>query len=708
MYPTTAKDISVFGRKVALIAFYGAVLVAPLLFLPTTTDFFDFNKRIFLAVTAIVLLALWGILAIAKNTVRVTVSPLLIPVLAYAGTVLASTLIATSYPIEVLWGRGMLIIALTLIFILATTLIHAKTALYVRLLNIAGVVLSIVSLAQATGYGVTRLFNLIPGMNMPNSVLFNLAGSPLICVTFLLPLMLIQWISFSQHPQVTQTEKRRKIFEGVVAVLLTAGVVINTYFMLPGKLATPVLPPFQTSWSIAIDVLKKPKSAFFGFGPESYGEAFTQFRPVAQNMIPDLWTMRFSFGRVEPLHIVTTLGLLGLAAWVFLMISIIRFVFPLRASTWKLSVLLLILIAEQIVLPTNILVLALMYFTLSIFVLVKKAEKDQRISELLLHVFAVRLVAPETVERISTEKTSKIFALIIATVAFVLVGIAGFGVFRVYAGEYYMVRSLFAAQRNDGVQTYEFQRKALAHNPFSDSYHRTFASTNLLIANAVASKPSPTEQDKANIPQLLQQAIREAKLTTTLEPRRTANWEALANIYKQLILVAQGSDQWAIAALVRAIQTNPTDPTERFELGSVYMSTQNYEQAVRLFQQAVDLKPDWANAHYNLANAYKQKGDVTLALDELRIIKNMLPADSADVQKLDQDIAAMEQEIVKSKRAGTTTAPSSSTTKKSTVPEGQIKLPADLGLPQENPPTTVPATPETPAPSATPAPSPTS
>ncbi|HCR11734.1 MAG TPA: hypothetical protein DIU23_04825, partial [Candidatus Pacebacteria bacterium] len=81
---------------------------------------------------------------------------------------------------------------------------------------------------------------------------------------------------------------------------------------------------------------------------------------------------------------------------------------------------------------------------------------------------------------------------------------------------------------------------------------------------------------------------------------------------------------------------------------------------------------------------------------------------STDVQKLDQDIAAMEQEIVKSKRAGTTTAPSSapSTTKKSTLPEGQIKLPADLGLPQENPPTTVPATPETPAPSATPAPSP--
>jgi tetratricopeptide (TPR) repeat protein len=86
--------------------------------------------------------------------------------------------------------------------------------------------------------------------------------------------------------------------------------------------------------------------------------------------------------------------------------------------------------------------------------------------------------------------------------------------------------------------------------------------------------------------------------------------------------------------MVRTIQTNPTDPTLRFELGTVYATLQNYEQAVRLFQQTIELKPDWANAYYNLANAYKQRGDNASALSVLQQTRQLIPADSADLVTL--------------------------------------------------------------------------
>ena len=63
------------------------------------------------------------------------------------------------------------------------------------------------------------------------------------------------------------------------------------------------------------------------------------------------------------------------------------------------------------------------------------------------------------------------------------------------------------------------------------------------------------------------------------------NWQTHASIYRILIHVAQDADQWSIAAYVRAIQTDPTNPMLRLDLGGVYVTTQNYDQAIRLFQQ---------------------------------------------------------------------------------------------------------------------------
>jgi hypothetical protein len=52
----------------------------------------------------------------------------------------------------------------------------------------------------------------------------------------------------------------------------------------------------------------------------------------------------------------------------------------------------------------------------------------------------------------------------------------------------------------------------------------------------------------------------------------------------------------------------------------------------------VAVKPDYANAHYNLAAAYKAKGDTADAKTELTTVLSLLDKNSADYQKAKTDL----------------------------------------------------------------------
>ena len=57
---------------------------------------------------------------------------------------------------------------------------------------------------------------------------------------------------------------------------------------------------------------------------------------------------------------------------------------------------------------------------------------------------------------------------------------------RAYAAEATFKRSLDAAAKNDGLNTYNLQRQAIMQNPWVPRYRRAYAATNLAIANAMA------------------------------------------------------------------------------------------------------------------------------------------------------------------------------------------------------------------------------
>lgn len=223
-----------------------------------------------------------------------------------------------------------------------------------------------------------------------------------------------------------------------------------------------------------------------------------------------------------------------------------------------------------------------------------------------------------------------------------ILGIAGaLGYYSSYniLGEFYFRKSINAAITNDAYGVYNNQIEARNIFPRRDSYHTAIAQTNLNLAITLANKKDLNVQEKEVIQNLISESIRSARLATeNLDPLNINNWITRASVYKALVGVTNDADQWTISALNNAISLDPANPNLRLELGSIYFSKQDYLTAANLFKQATQLKGDYANAHYNFAQALKGAKIYELAINELEITKSLLPVGSADIEKINSEI----------------------------------------------------------------------
>lgn len=83
-------------------------------------------------------------------------------------------------------------------------------------------------------------------------------------------------------------------------------------------------------------------------------------------------------------------------------------------------------------------------------------------------------------------------------------------------------------------------------------------------------------------------------------------------------------DREEIARLLRrSISLDPKFPDARFQLGILYAEEAKYSEAIDEFQVATKLKPDYAEAHYHLAQAYSHQGEKDLAKKEFDLYQHL-------------------------------------------------------------------------------------
>ncbi len=595
-------------------------VLLPLLVLPLGETFVTETKQLLALSTALILLALMGIKMLTKKTISLTLSPFATILTVFGVIIAAAVLLTNSYPVNNLLGFGGIYLSLILIAGLGKELVDKNfTRVFIKILGVSTALMSLLSILQFIGYGPSWIYNAIFKTDFTHNLLFNLVESPTVAAQFL-GIILIGYIASIIID--FKKSKKTTLFAWIISAVIAAGFGINLYSSLPAQPFSSTLPPLAASWSVAVDMLRVPRTAILGVGPNNYHLAYTQFKPAWLNQTK-LWNVQFTQGYNLPLTLLVSTGMLGLASWIWLVLQILKQVknnSSLKNSpvTWML----LTLLATQLVLPpfTSLLIL----FGL---------------------VLAAWLSLPE--HQFNQIKLNHLTAQFLGIILLLSFAFGSYGLGRATAANYTFFKANQAGQSNQIVEMYQLQQRAINLNPYLANYRRRYALTNFSLATALANKTEPTKDEQANVIQLIQQSIREGRAATELQPADVRNWQILAQIYNNLTGVATGADQWAVNSYVQAIQTSPTNPDLRIALGSIFYGVGQFNQAEQLFAQAVQLKPNHANAHYNLANALIKQEKFEAAVISYENVLVLIEPNSQDYQIAAKELTTVKEILAK-------------------------------------------------------------
>ncbi len=653
-------------QKIGFYITLAVISLFPLFFLPVTSDFYDFNKFIFLSVATIVLTILWGVSLVIEKQVKVTRSPLGLPLLFIAASWIASTVLRSPNKLDSFINPGETgtVIVLCLFVFIATNFFKNKkeilTAVYSLMASIG--VLSLITIFWGTGLAA-KIIPASPNLEFLRSVIWAPTGSlitTILAIAGILPLIIVILIK-------DRSSRTKSLILSAFLLINITAITVGSYrlFNPPTGAAKPVFLSIGSSWSIALESLKT--SPLLGTGPGTFTEDFTRFKPNSENSKPS-WNLRFNTGFNQYLNILTTVGILGLVSYAFLVLRTFyitskAFKLPNSSIALAAGISALFIFATQLVLPGNLTTIGISFFLLTLCLAALK-----QLGTSMVHDSNIDIVASS-----STGNHSTILAWIILALILIVSVPSSVVIYKVYLAEVLYHKALVYASQDNGKATYDTLLRAITTNPYRDTYRLAYSQTNFLLANSIASNQNLKDEDRNTVTQLIQRAIQEAKNAVALNPNKVANAENLGNIYRNLLNFAQGADSWTIAAYQQAIVLDPLNPSLRITLGSVYYTLKNYDDAIRILQTATDLKPDFANAHYNLSLAYSQKGDYPKAVTEMQTVTQLVDSSSADFTKAQEELAALK------KKVGETTPPA-------TPSASQLTKPEQLPTPKITPP----------------------
>jgi tetratricopeptide (TPR) repeat protein len=394
---------------------------------------------------------------------------------------------------------------------------------------------------------------------------------------------------------------------------LTAGMIVVYHLFTDSQ---PILLPIAAGWIIFVETLKNLKSLLLGVGPSNFVTAFTLSKPVWLNNSV-YWTIIFTTSSSFLFTLATETGVFSAVSYLFCIFKTVKAL--IRKNSFYLFLIPAIIgLLVQVFLPGSMSI-----YILTIILLAIASERKQLVEVDLtkLGYSSFSLVLP--------------FLLIFASVTY----LGG----RAYYAETIFKNSLDASLNNRGMDAYNSLLNAIKYNPYVDRYHVALSQTAFQIANAIAGNKNQTKEQTDQIPKFIQQSIDEGRLAVSSYRTNIVNWDNLARIYSSLINYAKGADEWAVQTYQQKILLDPYNPNNKLSLGGILYGFKRFAEAESLFIQAVNLKPDYANAHYNLALAYFEQKKYEGAYNELTAVKSLIKEGTDDMRIINEALSKVSQ-----------------------------------------------------------------
>ena len=159
-------------------------------------------------------------------------------------------------------------------------------------------------------------------------------------------------------------------------------------------------------------------------------------------------------------------------------------------------------------------------------------------------------------------------------------------------------------------------RRALTFDASRDEYLRALAQISFVkLQRSIQNADGLAPEDVRSTFQLaLSNAISNAQAATNVNDADSVNWRLLGQIYEVVIPFIDGASDASINAYKKAIDRSPLDPALRDDIARVYLLLGDQVQARELLQKALELKGDYATAHFRLAQIAAIKGNTADAI----------------------------------------------------------------------------------------------
>ena len=634
MLNTNTKDyLATFalGITMSLIFFFGLLVV------PITDGFVTDTKSFLLLFGAIILGLIYVSRALIHKGFQMVSSPILLPTAIFGIFTAVSAVVAKPYPVEELMGVGGSWIAWMIIILIGGALLPKNAGKYVvPALAGTGVAITLLAILQLVGFGPAQLLNRAFGLSIPSSLAFSLTSSTLTAIQVLV-------IAAAALVGKIVSERLRSPINIALLAIVGLGIVLHLWAVRPNGPAPIVLPSFSASWSIMLDSIRSPRTAMIGSGPSSYINNYRIYKPVFVNGTEN-WSAIFTSAVNTPITLLSTVGIIGFLAWALVIYQIVREARAESKNQLPLSLAILTTVFWFILLPATPVLIGLQALLVVALLAGSHSRPKFHLTALIDKVvlnpmnFGVDGMA-------STKKAPALPVYALAIVFAVALLISFYGVGRAYYALVLSHQATQASIKNDALGLYNNQQAAVQALPYLDSVRRTYAITNLLIASGLSNSEEVTDEQKQQISTLLQQAVTEARAAAYLDPNDATNWQVLAQVYQNMIGIAEDAEQWATQTYVSAIQTAPSDPQLRLALGGVLLNAKQNEQALSVFQQAVNVKPDYANSHYNVAQAYLALEMYDAARQEYEAVLTLLDPATEDFVKATKELEELKKVI---------------------------------------------------------------
>lgn len=579
------------------------VFLFPIFVVPYFSNPFDFPKIVLLSLGILLISIVKLVKSALNNELKINVGYFDIYVVLFTTANIVSTFLTKTGKIEALFipGNAMFVILGGIIYIL----INQENDKFKKNIENA-LIASIFTFAVIQILSFTGVTNLIK----PLSEIFKVKSfssfgnifTSIVAIVAVLPILV---------SRITEAGKDvyEKILSSLVAFIMILSASLSIYVSFTDKAIYKSILDYKYGMPLVMDSLKD--NFVLGSGPNGFSYIFNKFRPVAYNRDNE-WNLKYSQSSSQILTTITETGFLGL-----LSILVLTYLFYKHGNLTSPQFINPLILALGITfLPVSASIYVLLLISMSIFsqntsVRLKFIEKKM-VKTVLLTLFVLITVALS-------------YLLLRATFA-----------------EYLYSKAFEYASKNEAVKAYDTINLAVKQNKYYDKYHLYSASINLSLADAIAKKDNLTDEDRDTISKLIQQSIREIKASVATNTRKSSNWEAMSDLYKVIMTFATGADAFAIESLKQAISLDPTNPNLRIKFGDLFYSLGQYDLAIDSFKLAIIAKPDLANAHYNLALAYKASKNLEKAKESINNTLKLVGKEGVEYETALKELSELE------------------------------------------------------------------